>query len=94
MQHPNDHVASSTQAQALYYALRKHGYDNVFIMPHQNETHVNLLSPDTEQVAAIKRIVRGDIRDEDRKNYQPDYASFEPLYQAIMQRDKEVRLGL
>lgn len=94
MQYPNDHAVHYTQAQALYYAFRKHGYDNVFIMPHQNETHTDLLSPETEQVAAIKRIVQGDIRDEDRQQYQPDFDQFEPIYTAIMKRDKEVRLGL
>lgn len=94
MQHPKDHVAHYTQSQALYYAFRKHGYDNVFIMPHQNETHTDLLSPGTEQAAAMKRIVQGNIRDEDRQRYQPDYEQFEPIYTAIMKRDKEVRLGL
>lgn len=93
MQQPHDHAVHYTQAQALYYAFRKHGYDNVFIMPHQNATHVDMLNADTEDTQAIKRIVQGDIREEDRKKYQPDYEQFEPLYAAIMQRNKEVRLG-
>jgi hypothetical protein len=85
-------------ACALYYALRKNGNKNVYLISTEMFGHVNLIEKHSEHAKAIQCILQKhhllskkntNEVDQSLTPYQPDYKKFKKQYQKILSIEKK-----
>lgn len=88
-----DPKLSYDDACALYYGLKLHGNENVYLLPKSGSKHVHILEEsDTPVIHAILKkhgLISGDTQagDVDLSAYQPDHAQFASLYEDILAQE-------
>ncbi len=91
----NDPQISYDDTLALYYALRSHGNNNVYLISKDGSRHINLLTSDRDKKIACAILGAYDLLETheydhtiDLLDYQPAHESYKNLYEEFIRKEK------